>query len=190
LRYGGIAALLLVLGRLFEMDYFGTPAGFDAVLNPRAGATLVLVAALAVMSLVFRRSLGADEARRSTEYAALLMGANLLTVVWISTEIHSYWSLRAGDDATARFWMLASLSIAWGLYGTMLLGAGIQRRYAPLRYLAIALLLLTVGKVFLVDLSELGGVYRIVGFMGLGVFLLLGAWLYQRFRDVILGTGG
>jgi uncharacterized membrane protein len=33
----------------------------------------------------------------------------------------------------------------------------------------------------------LGGIYRIVGFVGLGVFLLLGAWLYQRYRDVIVG---
>ena len=32
-----------------------------------------------------------------------------------------------------------------------------------------------------------GGIYRIIGFVGLGVFLLLGAWLYQRYRDVILG---
>jgi uncharacterized membrane protein len=79
------------------------------------------------------------------------------------------------------------LSIAWGLYGTALVLVGIMRRYAPIRYLAIGLLLLTVAKVFLVDFSELGGVYRIVGFMGLGVFLLLGAWLYQRFKDVIQG---
>jgi uncharacterized membrane protein len=190
MRFGGIAAFLVVLGRLFEMDYFGTPAGFGAVLNPRAGATLVLVAALAVMAFVFRRHLDADDERQSTEYAALVLGANILTVIWISAELRSFWMLRTGDDANARFWMLASLSIAWGLYGTALLGVGIQRRFAPLRYLAIALLLLTVGKVFLVDLSELGGVYRIVGFMGLGVFLLVGAWLYQRFRDVILGARG
>jgi uncharacterized membrane protein len=75
------------------------------------------------------------------------------------------------------------------LYGTALVIVGIQRRYAPLRYLAIALLLLTVAKVFLVDLSELGGIYRIIGFMGLGLCLLLGAWLYQRFRGIILGDG-
>ncbi len=190
LRFAGMGAFLLTLGRLFDMNYFGTPAGFDAVLNPRAGATVVLVAALAVMAFVFRRKLGADEARASTEYAALVLGANLLAVIWLSTELRSFWMLRTGDDANAGFWMLASLSIAWGLYGTVLLGVGIQRRYAPLRYLAITLLLLTVGKVFLVDLSELGGVYRIVGFMGLGVFLLLGAWLYQRYRDIILGARG
>jgi len=42
-------------------------------------------------------------------------------------------------------------------------------------------------KAFLSDLSMLGGIYRIIGFVGLGVFLLLGAWLYQRYREVIVG---
>lgn len=189
MRWGGGALLLVVVARVLDMNFFGTPAGFEAIWNPRAGATLTIVAVAYVMSYVLRRGLGAEQARSSYEYAGLLVGANVLTLMLVSAEINSYWHLRAMDDATASFSLLASLSVAWGAYGTGLLIAGIQRRYAPLRYLAIALLLLTVAKVFLVDLSELGGVYRIIGFMGLGVCLLLGAWLYQRFRDVILGTG-
>jgi len=82
---------------------------------------------------------------------------------------------------------MASLSVAWGVYGIALIVVGIVRRYAPIRYLAIALLALTISKLFLVDLATLGGIYRIIGFIGLGVFLLLGAWLYQRYRDIILG---
>jgi uncharacterized membrane protein len=141
------------------------------------------------MSYFLRRALGAGQARSSYEYAGLLVGANVLTLLLISAEINSYWHLRTMDDATAALSLLASLSVAWALYGTALVIVGIQRRYAPLRYLAIALLLLTVAKVFLVDLSELGGIYRIIGFMGLGLCLLLGAWLYQRFRGIILGDG-
>jgi uncharacterized membrane protein len=79
------------------------------------------------------------------------------------------------------------VSVAWALYGTGLIVVGIVRKYAPVRYLAIALLAMTVVKAFLSDLSMLGGIYRIIGFIGLGVFLLLGAWLYQRYRDVIVG---
>jgi uncharacterized membrane protein len=36
--------------------------------------------------------------------------------------------------------------------------------------------------VFLVDFSELGGIYRILGFMGIGVVLLVVSFLYQRTR--------
>ena len=110
-----------------------------------------------------------------------------LTVLLISTEITFYWKVRTGADAAADVARLASLSIAWAAYGTALIIIGINRRYAPVRYLAIALLALTIGKVFLIDLSVAGGIYRIIGFIGLGLSLLLGAWLYQKYRGVILG---
>ncbi len=190
MRWGGLAVLAGTLARLGDVGFFGTPAGFSAVFNPRAGATLSLVAVIYAMSFFLRRRAGASVARTLMEYAVLLVGANVLTVLLLSVEINSYWHLRRPDDAAANLALLASLSVAWGVYGTALVIVGIMRRYAPIRYLAIALLLLTVGKVFLVDLSELGGVYRIIGFMGLGACLLLGAWLYQRYRDVILGTEG
>jgi uncharacterized membrane protein len=190
MRWGGLAVLAGTLARLGDVGFFGTPAGFSAVFNPRAGATLSLVAVIYAMSFFLRRRAGAPVARTLMEYAALLVGANVLTLLLLSVEINSYWHLRRPDDAAANLALLASLSVAWGIYGTALVIVGIMRRYAPIRYLAIALLLLTVGKVFLVDLSELGGVYRIIGFMGLGACLLLGAWLYQRYRDVILGTEG
>ena len=111
----------------------------------------------------------------------------MLLVALITTEISFYWTMWETVDATADFARQASLSVAWALYGTMLIVIGIMRRYAPIRYLAIGLLALTVGKVFLLDLPQHGGLYRIIGFVGLGCFLLLGAWLYQRYRAVILG---
>jgi len=188
MRLGGGILLVAVLARFVTMDFFDTPAGFAAVWNPRVGATLVIIGVMYVMSAFYRRFVGPAAARRDGEYAALLVGANVLAVLLLSVEINSYWRLRSADDATASLALLASLSMAWGLYGTALVAVGIQRRYAPLRYLAVTLLLVTVGKVFLIDLSQLGGIYRIIGFMGLGVFLLLGAWLYQRYRDVILGA--
>ena len=41
--------------------------------------------------------------------------------------------------------------------------------------------MLTAGKVFLYDLGQLTGLYRIVSFMALGVSLILVSLLYQRF---------
>jgi uncharacterized membrane protein len=60
-------------------------------------------------------------------------------------------------------------------------GAGIQRRYAPIRYFAIALFLATILKVGLVDLDELERLYRVLSVMALGLLLLLASYLYQRF---------
>jgi len=39
---------------------------------------------------------------------------------------------------------------------------------------------LTIGKAFLIDMSELTGVYRALSFMGLGIVLVAIGWLYQR----------
>jgi uncharacterized membrane protein len=47
---------------------------------------------------------------------------------------------------------------------------------------ALALLMVTVGKVFLYDLATLTSVYRVASFVGLGLLLLAGAFAWQRMR--------
>jgi uncharacterized membrane protein len=42
------------------------------------------------------------------------------------------------------------------------------------------LLAITIGKVFLVDVSQLSQGYRILSFLGLGALLLAVSFLYQR----------
>jgi uncharacterized membrane protein len=187
MRLGGALLLAWTLVRLFMSGYLTAPAGFSPIFNPRVGATLVLVAVCYALGLVHKRFGGHMDDGARPEIATFLVLANVLTLVLLTTEINFYWRERYATDAAAGLARIASISIAWTVYGTALIVAGIVRRYAPIRYLAIALLALTAGKVFLFDLSALGGIYRIIGFVGLGVFLLLGAWLYQRYRDVIAG---
>jgi uncharacterized membrane protein len=74
-----------------------------------------------------------------------------------------------------------TLSLAWAAYGLALLAAGVWRRLRPLRWASLALVLLTVGKVFLYDLGELRDLYRVASLFGLAVSLILVSWAYQRF---------
>ena len=74
-----------------------------------------------------------------------------------------------------------ALSVGWLLLGMLLLVAGIAARYRLLRAAALAVTGLAVVKVFLVDIGRLGDLYRVLSFLGLGLSLLLLAWLYQRF---------
>ena len=48
-------------------------------------------------------------------------------------------------------------------------------------------MLVAVGKVFLVDTANLQDLYRVFSLFGLGVSLMLLAYLYQRF---VFGGGG
>ncbi|MFO7695234.1 MAG: DUF2339 domain-containing protein [Vicinamibacterales bacterium] len=187
MRLGGALLLAWAVLLLIRLGFFEAPAGFSPVLNARVGATLAVVAVCYVLALLYKRRAGHVPDRAALEIAALYIVGNVLTIVLFTTEISFYWQMQEATDATARLARSASVSVAWAVYGTALIVVGIVRKYAPVRYLAIALLAMTIVKAFVSDLSMLGGIYRIIGFVCLGVFLLLGAWLYQRYRDVILG---
>ena len=55
------------------------------------------------------------------------------------------------------------------------------------RFAALALLLIPIGKVFVYDVFTLERVFRIVAFMGLGAMLVIGGYVYQRFGKTIRG---
>ena len=72
-------------------------------------------------------------------------------------------------------------SVVWLLSAFVLLGAGIGLKRETLRHAALAVLLLVVLKVFVFDMADLEGLYRVGSFLGLGLSLVVIGWLYQRF---------
>ena len=72
-------------------------------------------------------------------------------------------------------------SIAWGLFAIGLLSAGILKGVRPARYAGVALLGVTLLKLFFHDLSRLSELYRIGAFVGVAVISILASVLYQRF---------
>ena len=71
-------------------------------------------------------------------------------------------------------------SVAWLIYGGLLLALAIWRRLPALRHAAAGIVLLVVFKVFLGDASGLTGLYRFASFLGLGLTLVALGYLYQR----------
>lgn len=69
---------------------------------------------------------------------------------------------------------LLLLALGW-------LGAGIRGEARDLRVAGLALLTAVTLKVFLIDAAALGGVLRILSFLGLGVALIGISWVYGRF---------
>ncbi|MQP67088.1 DUF2339 domain-containing protein [Niveispirillum sp. SYP-B3756] len=78
-------------------------------------------------------------------------------------------------------WELYAYSGVGLLAAAGLILAGIRTGRADIRYTAMAVLLGTVAKVFLLDMSGLDGVPRILSFLGLGLSLIGVGWVYQRF---------
>ena len=74
-----------------------------------------------------------------------------------------------------------SYSLAWLLFSVALLFFGTLRHNYALRIASLVVMILTVGKVFLYDASQLEGLMRVFSFLGLGLSLLGISWFYTRF---------
>jgi len=73
-----------------------------------------------------------------------------------------------------------ALSTVWLIFGMVLLAVGFYLRSAPARYPALAVIALTIAKVFIVDTTSISGIYRALSVIGLGVVLLGIGWVYQH----------
>ena len=159
------------------------PAAHAVLVNRRALLGLFVVGVLALVAWLHRREDDRDVSGREPALAAAVVGANALLLFTLSMEIRAFWELRRGIAANAELAMQMMLSATWAAYAAALTAAGIRRRYAPVRYLAIVVFGATVLKVFLVDFSQLDSVYRIASSVVLGLLLLAASYLYQRQGD-------
>jgi uncharacterized membrane protein len=75
-----------------------------------------------------------------------------------------------------------TFSAVWLGFGVVLLLAGLLLDSKPARVASGAVITLTIAKVFLVDMSDLAGIWRALSFIGLGLGLVLVGigYLYQR----------
>jgi len=107
-------------------------------------------------------------------------GALMLALAYVTLEIRRLYHgpvLASGPTTGAEQY---TYSIAWLTFGVVLLAVGILFNSQRARLASAAVIALTIGKAFLIDMSELTGVYRALSFMGLGIVLVAIGWLYQR----------
>jgi uncharacterized membrane protein len=83
-----------------------------------------------------------------------------------------------------------ALSVAWTAIGAVALAAGLRLRLAMPRHIGFGLLALATVKVFTVDLAAMDVAYRAIVLAGLGVLLLVSAWLFTHLRGPHAGTPG
>jgi uncharacterized membrane protein len=178
LHTGAWLMFVIAALRWAQPDIQTTTLSYQVLLNARAVTGIYLIALLYLAAWMTTRH--ADALRiRAPERAILIVAASVVTVIVISTEIVSFWQLRtaSADAYVAREMML---SASWVLYAALLVVLGMRRKYAPIRYFAIVLVGIALIKVFVVDLETLGGIYRIAGFVVVGLILLVVSFLYQR----------
>ncbi|MGO8795616.1 MAG: DUF2339 domain-containing protein [Candidatus Sulfotelmatobacter sp.] len=188
-----LAALALGVVRLLFLDNFSST---QLIFNLRMMTYAVAVAVLGATA--WYASKRTDELAR-TVAAAAVIALNLLALIALSHEVANYYSRQMAAIRPIYRPRYRVYSGAWGsdwrriqierdftysalgmAYGTMLMIVGFVRRSAFVRWQALLLIALTIGKVFIVDVSELDRGYRIVSFIVLGVLLLAISFVYQR----------
>ena len=132
---------------------------------------MFVIAVLYALGAVYHRRYP-EEDRGVRPRDVLLVAANALTLLMLTTETAAFWTLREPlmtsleRARNVRLVREAMISIVWASYATGLIVAGLRRTYAPIRYLAIVVFGGTILKVFLVDLAELDRIYRVASIIG------------------------
>jgi uncharacterized membrane protein len=147
----------------------------------------LLVAALVLGSVVIGRRMASRFAAGENTLVELAAIAGVALVWWVlSVDTYSWFVSRGAlPDADILRWRWAgqlALSALWAVYASGLLAVGFRLKRPHLRWIALSLYALTVGKVFFIDAKELGEFYRILAFFILAILLGAAAWAYQRIQ--------
>ena len=187
LQLTGLALLVIAFIRLtFNQAVFTDyPRSGTAILNWHLYAYGVVAAAQFLGGWWFT-----DPAGKLDEFkprGVLFALGGILLFLLLNIEIADYFT-QPGDRCIAfrfggNFARDMTYSIAWGLFSLGLLGMGIWKESKHARFAAIGLLVVTLLKVFLYDLSAIESIFRVGALIGVAVIAFFASFLYQRFFD-------
>jgi uncharacterized membrane protein len=176
-----LACLALVLGGFIALNPLFGPidVGSTWVFNRLMVVYAIPAALLLLLADRLRRPVVPTKAG---EIPARVIGLLALVTgfVWVTLTIRQIAQGSTLDAGMITDGEQYGYSAGWTLYGLMLLGLGTWKRSQVLRYASATVVLITVTKVFLVDASDLTGLYRVASFLGLGLSLIGIGYLYQR----------
>jgi len=171
-----MALAAILIGHLFAFNPMITN---DSIGNNLIFNDLLLAYALPALlcGLVFY---SAKDVRHQALVKSAGIAALVLFLTYLSLEVRTFFH---GSNLAYGFMTdpeSYSYSAIWLLYGLALLGGGILFQTSALRYASIPIVVLTILKVFLYDMSNLTGILQAASFGGLGVVLIAIGLLYQR----------
>ena len=167
----------LLVTLLFASPYWN---GFEVGATPIVNLVLFAYGLPALLL-----GLGASElARQRHRLPARIVSASsvVLTIATVLLEIRQAFHgsrLDIGGVAQAETY---SYSAGFLLVALGLLAGGLRWPKSDLRQAGFALLALTLGKAFLIDMADLTGLWRAASFLGLGLCLIGVGYAYQKLQ--------
>jgi uncharacterized membrane protein len=176
---GLIIAALTLCGIVFGLGIVGNPALFPyRVGGPFFNLILLGYALPAILAATLALVARGHRPAAYSQTAAVVAVA--LTLAYLSLEVRRLYHgpvLTFGPTTDAEQY---TYSAVWLAFGVALLAVGIFLRSQAVRFASAAVVVLTVLKVFFVDMRDLTGIWQALSFIGLGVVLIGIGWFYQR----------
>jgi uncharacterized membrane protein len=153
-----------------------SPLPYLPLLNPldlaQAAGLLTLFAWLRRL----RRATFAPDIFHTAELAYVSLGS--IAFIWLNgvllRTLHHWYGVPFHMDAMMRSMLVhASLSIFWSALALCAMVAATRAQTRPLWLTGAGLMAVVVAKLFFIDLSNVGGIERIVSFIGVGLLMLV-----------------
>lgn len=180
--YAEVLSLCFVIYLLFwllivnlQLEGTANPFSYYLVLN-----LLDLSSILALLALSLRCFQGKNALVKISSFNIALpaYAITIVSFIWANAAIlrflHFYYAVPFTTEG-----FLASqltqvvLSLFWGLLALLTTIVANQKQWRPLWFVGATMILITIVKLFLIDLSNSGTLERIIAFIGVGVILLL-----------------
>jgi len=185
--------------RLLFIDMWMVIEGFKPIVNERFLVFVFCMASMYFAGYLIRKnkeSLSSLGKRLWSTYPIFVGIGIFYSVISLTAELWSGFTarkdaqLRANPQAIVSWYdstLSMSYSLLWAFCAVCVIAVGIKRHSRPMRVGGLIFLAVPICKVFFVDVWILETVFRVVSFIGLGVLLLVGAYLYQRYSEKIKG---
>jgi uncharacterized membrane protein len=102
--------------------------------------------------------------------------------IYISIQVRHIWQTNVRFDVPASDGELYTYSAVWLVMAFAAILGGTWRLGQDCYRAGMLLLAIVIGKLFLIDMAGLEGLYRVASFMGLGLGLLGISYLHQRIQ--------
>lgn len=147
---------------------------------------LAMVAAFMIVSFVNK-----NYGKKTLQFNAMAWGITAIILFTLSAEAVNIWvtqSYQAGFDVhgLAAKPNKVALPIIWSICSLMLMLLGMRYRIKTLRIISLALFSLTILKLFVYDISNVGQGGKIAAFIILGVILLIVSFMYQKIKGLFV----
>lgn len=151
----------------------------------------VFVALLLVIAVISLRSAQKLEEFNAKSYNVYSWFYVLFFVFLASAELDHVVVLLGASDAESMLRVLTQnhkigYPILWGLASFILIAIGLKTKKKHLRIISLTLMLLTLVKLFLVDIRGISEGGKIAAFISLGILLLIVSFMYQRLKKLLL----